>query len=126
MLADCDIIVIFPIFGQFGVISKQDSECMVCKTYIFINSKILFFFARNADISNIKEVLVFHFQKLCMCVYLLTKFHIPSVILTSFRWANFTNLPTPIYKYMLPFSILIMFLLISPFSYETFRLSVFK
>ena len=124
-MADCDIIVIFPIFGQFGVISKQDSECMVCKTYIFINSKILFFLQEMLILATLRRSWFFIFRNY-VCVYLLTKFHIPSVILTSFRWGNFTNPPTPIYKYMLPFSILIMFLLISPFSYETFRLSVSK
>ena len=39
--ANCDIIVIFPINGQFGAIRKQDSECMICKIDIFINSNLL-------------------------------------------------------------------------------------
>ena len=33
-----DVIAIFLIFGQFGAIRKPDSGCIVCKTYIFINS----------------------------------------------------------------------------------------
>ena len=33
-----DVIAIFLIFGQFGEIQKPDSGCIVCKTYIFINS----------------------------------------------------------------------------------------
>ena len=41
MLENCDVIVIFPIYGQFGAIRKVDSERMVCKTYIFINSNRL-------------------------------------------------------------------------------------
>ena len=41
MSANCDIIVIFPISGQFGAIRKPDSGRMVCKTYIFINSNLL-------------------------------------------------------------------------------------
>ena len=41
MLANCDVIVIFQIFDQFGAILKPDSGCMVCKTYIFINSNLL-------------------------------------------------------------------------------------
>ena len=41
MSANCDIIVIVPIDGQLGAIRKPDSERMVCKTYIFINSKLL-------------------------------------------------------------------------------------
>ena len=40
MSANCDVIVIFPIYGQFGAIRKPDSECVVCKTYIFINRNL--------------------------------------------------------------------------------------
>ena len=36
-----DAIVIFPIYHQFGTIRKLDSGRIVCKTYIFINSKLL-------------------------------------------------------------------------------------
>ena len=39
--ANGDVIVIFPIYGQFGAIRKLDSGCIVCKTYIFINSNFL-------------------------------------------------------------------------------------
>ena len=38
MSTNCDVIVIFPIFGQFGAIQKLDSGRISCKTYIFINS----------------------------------------------------------------------------------------
>ena len=38
---NCDVIVIFPIYGQFGAIQKPDSGRIVCKTYIFINSNLL-------------------------------------------------------------------------------------
>ena len=38
--ANCDAIVIFPIYGQFGAIQKPDSGCIVCKTYILINSDV--------------------------------------------------------------------------------------
>ena len=34
--ANCDVIVIFQIYGQFGAIQKPDSGRIVCKTYIFI------------------------------------------------------------------------------------------
>ena len=37
----CDLIVIFPIYGQFGAIRKPDAGRIVCKTYIFINSNLL-------------------------------------------------------------------------------------
>ena len=39
--ANCDVIIIFPIYGQFGAIRKPDSRHIVCKTYIFINSNFL-------------------------------------------------------------------------------------
>ena len=39
--ANCDIIAIFPTYGQFGVIRKPDSRRIVCKTYIFINTNLL-------------------------------------------------------------------------------------
>ena len=41
MLANCNVIVIFPIYEQFGAIWKPDSGRMVCKIYIFINSNPL-------------------------------------------------------------------------------------
>ena len=36
--ANCDVFVIFPIYGQFEAIRKPDSGRTACKTYIFINS----------------------------------------------------------------------------------------
>ena len=41
MSENCDIIIIFLIYGQFGAIRKPDSGRIVCKTYIFINSNLL-------------------------------------------------------------------------------------
>ena len=41
MSENIDIIDIFPIYGQFGAIQKPASGCIVCKTYIFINSNLL-------------------------------------------------------------------------------------
>ena len=41
MSENCDVIVIFPIYGQFGTIRKPYSGCIVCKTYIIINSNLL-------------------------------------------------------------------------------------
>ena len=37
----CNVIVLFPIYGQYAAIWKSDSRHMVCKTYIFINSHLL-------------------------------------------------------------------------------------
>ena len=38
---DCEAIVIFPVYGQFGEIQKPDSGRIVCKAYIFIYSNLL-------------------------------------------------------------------------------------
>ena len=32
---NCDVIVVFPISGQFGASRKPDSGCTGCKTYFF-------------------------------------------------------------------------------------------
>ena len=32
MSENCDVIVIFSIYGQFGAIHKPDSNCRVCKS----------------------------------------------------------------------------------------------
>ena len=39
--SNCDIIVFFPIYGEFAAIRKPDFGRMVYKTYIFINSNLL-------------------------------------------------------------------------------------
>ena len=41
MSENCDVIVIFPIYGQFGAIRKPDSGHIVCKSHVFINSNLL-------------------------------------------------------------------------------------
>ena len=41
MSGNCNVIVIFKIYGQFGTNQKLDSGGKVCKTYIFINSNLL-------------------------------------------------------------------------------------
>ena len=43
MSANCDVIVFFPIYGEFAAIRKADSGRMVCKTYIFINNNLFYF-----------------------------------------------------------------------------------
>ena len=40
-LENCDVIVAFPIYGQFEAIQKPDFGRMVWKAYIFINSSLL-------------------------------------------------------------------------------------
>ena len=39
--ANCDVIVIFLIYGQFGATRKPDSGRIACKKYIFIKSNLL-------------------------------------------------------------------------------------
>ena len=41
MSANCDVIVIFPIYGQSGAIWKPDYGRIVYETYIFIKSNLL-------------------------------------------------------------------------------------
>ena len=41
MSGNCDTIVIFPIYGQFGAFQKPDSGRIVCKTYILIKRNLL-------------------------------------------------------------------------------------
>ena len=41
MSANCDVIVFFPIYGQFEAIRKPYSGRMIYKTYIFINNNPL-------------------------------------------------------------------------------------
>ena len=41
MLENSDVIVIFPIYGQYGAIRKPDARRIVCKTYVFINNNLL-------------------------------------------------------------------------------------
>ena len=36
MSGNCEVIVIIPIYGQFGATQKLDSERIVRKTYIFV------------------------------------------------------------------------------------------
>ena len=43
MSANFDVIVIFPIYGQFGAIWKPESGRIVCKTYNFINGSFLLY-----------------------------------------------------------------------------------
>ena len=54
MLENCDVIVIFMIYGQFGAIWKLVSGGVVCKTYIFINSDLLSYknWKQDQKISN--------------------------------------------------------------------------
>ena len=41
MLENCDVIVIFQIFSQFGAVRRPDSGHRVCKSYVFSKSNVL-------------------------------------------------------------------------------------
>ena len=41
MSENCDVIVIFRIFGQFGAVRRPDSGYRLCKSYVFSNSNLL-------------------------------------------------------------------------------------
>ena len=41
MSENCDFIVTFQIFGQFGAVRRPDSGYRVCKSYFFSNSNLL-------------------------------------------------------------------------------------
>ena len=95
MSANCDVIVIFLIYVQFGAIRKPDSGRMICNTtfsltvtfyliktknrtkkYVTSLIQMLFFCKKNADISKIKGVLVLKgmfSETTYVCVYLHTK-----------------------------------------------------
>ena len=53
MLENCDVIVIFPIYGQFGAIWKPVSTRIACKTYIFINSNFFILQKLKAELKNL-------------------------------------------------------------------------
>ena len=41
MPGDCDVIIIFRIFGQFGAVRRPDSGHRVYKSYVFSNRNLL-------------------------------------------------------------------------------------
>ena len=43
MSENCDVIVIFPIFGQFGAVQRPDSGHRVCKSYACSNSNLSYY-----------------------------------------------------------------------------------
>ena len=55
MSSNCDVIVIFPIYGQFGAIRKPYSGGIVCKTYIFINSNFLSYKKSKKSLTELSQ-----------------------------------------------------------------------
>ena len=60
MPANYDVIVFFPIYGQFAAIRKPDSRHRAYKTYIFISSNLVSFrtWKQNWKISNTAAILL--------------------------------------------------------------------
>ena len=50
---NCDVIVIFLVYGQFGAIWKPNSGRIVCKTYIFINSNLFILQKLKLELKNL-------------------------------------------------------------------------
>ena len=78
MSENCDVIVIFWIFGQFEAVWMPDSRHRVCKSYIFSNNNLLSY-------KNRKNRTKKYGCKLHMDVYLRAKFEVSSIVLTIFR-----------------------------------------
>ena len=53
MLANWDVIVIFPIYGQFGAILKPDSRHIICKTYISLTVTFFILQKQNVELENL-------------------------------------------------------------------------
>ena len=45
--ANCNVIVLFPIYCQFGAIRKSDSGRIICKTYILL--KVTFYLTKTEN-----------------------------------------------------------------------------
>ena len=56
MSGNFDVIVIFPIYGQFGAIWKPDSGWIVCKTYVLINSNLLSYKTENRTKKSLAQL----------------------------------------------------------------------
>ena len=59
----CVVIVLFLFYGQFEVICKSDSRCIVRKTYIFINSNLLIYKTENKTETSQAQLLQYCFQQ---------------------------------------------------------------
>ena len=49
MSRNCDVIVIFPIYGQIGAIWKPDSGCIVYKTFFFFSLIVTFYLTKSEN-----------------------------------------------------------------------------
>ena len=65
MSKNCDVIAIFPFCGQFGAIWKPDSGCIVCKTYILINSNLYLTKTENRTKESLTQLSQYCFLIAC-------------------------------------------------------------
>ena len=54
MSENCNVTVIFFIFGQFGAVRRPDSEHRICKCYVFSNSN-LFLQKLKTELKNLEH-----------------------------------------------------------------------
>ena len=59
---NCDAIVVFLIYDEFGAIQKPDSGPAVCKTYIFINNNFLSTKTENETKKNLTQLSQYCFE----------------------------------------------------------------
>ena len=64
MSENCDVIVIFPTYCQFGAIWKPDSRWIVCKTYIFITTLTSKRTTKKPTQIRVNKIKLSHFQNL--------------------------------------------------------------
>ena len=53
MSRNCDVIVSFRIFGQFGAFRGPDSGHRLCKSYVFSNSNLFFVQKVKTNLKNL-------------------------------------------------------------------------
>ena len=63
MSENCDVIVILPIYGQFGAMWKPYSGHIACKTYVFININVLSYKTDNRTKKSLTQLLHYCFKK---------------------------------------------------------------
>ena len=56
MLGNCDVIVIFQIYDQFGAIRTKESGRFVCNTYIFIISNLISYKNENRTKKSLTQL----------------------------------------------------------------------
>ena len=53
MSTNCEVILIFPIYGQFGAMQKPDSGWMISNTYSFIDSNLFSYKKPKTKLNNL-------------------------------------------------------------------------